>query len=390
MTFFSSFAYAAEAQWLPKVLEPGKHIIQVSKDYYVGKYAFDTKTDCDPQTEKCFGVGTTVKCSSYSYVDATPTSRYQFCNIEYTQNTTQKADEINRPRKKTSMVTGFVEMKDGKPVRFIGGVPKNTIFEADLNGKPIVQQAEIKPKPKIQPKPQVKSETEGNVCKGKDCELEIPGVVATLRTNVNSAASYGSASYKKQVAEAFKKAKFGEGCLNFVDKNGNLGNWGKQAVKIFKDVCKECFYGSNAFDMGSICPKYKNFSPAQRDLFVGGWLTSAIATPESTCRQNVRVKGTKVKTKRGVHQEYAVGIFQLEESMYRRKGRGPECQTRNGETLYSMSFQLRCTASILKETRFENGHTLWGSSNQYWYKLRDKSGYRGKISQSLSQFPGCK
>jgi hypothetical protein len=200
-----------------------------------------------------------------------------------------------------------------------------------------------------------------------------------------------NSDYKKKIGEfisqrlrAPKELRLGSGCTNFIDTNGDINSWGISALTNMKSVCNDCFFGSEALGVQSLCPKFKNFSQHEKEYF-WVWVYTSIAHAESTCIPRSEARGTK-DPRTGVY-ERAVGLMQLEKSWARRRSRGPECSTRQGETVFDIDFQFRCSASIMRDTRWRAGLPLYGRPMQYWHRLQTTN---GKISNLIKTFPGCR
>lgn len=406
--FFSITAIAKD----PKFPEPEVHTVTYVKEYFKDSHGYNMTKPCTG--EKCIPSGSTVGCSSYDYFKHKKMSntKLQVCNISSIKNEALGIDK-NLTNQDYTVVTGII--KDGQisDVLPYGELYMATRFRL-LDYKP--KEALPQPLPEVEEtvetelgtvdlqKAELPATTEGGSCADGACEAtavdpcKTPGPLNSVLCITDSAKKlifnenpFDAYLDKQKIAESFKRAKFSQNCHGFIKADGELGEWGKQAVKTFKSVCPECFFGEKPFNMGKVCPNFSKFSQAQKEHFVGGWIMASIGMHESTCRTNVRVKGTRVRTKSGkIHQEMAVGMFQMEESYYRRKGRASECESSKGESLYSMNFQLRCTASLMRDLRYQKGdNTLWGSGDQYWQELRRINGQGGKITQSIGKFPGC-
>jgi hypothetical protein len=341
-------------------------------------------------------VGAVVGCSSYDYKKGGAKGvTLQVCNMSLIKiSDANMGSDVSRDKLK--LVTGIID-KDGK---FSTDLPQGEVFIAGgwLKGK------------RYEPAPQqsqgTSETTEAGVCfpglpcyHDQICNATDPfSLKACIPKTKFLTHGVFDPSYNEENAEdevvvfdtktigrAFDQQRFANLCHSFIQPDGALGAWGKEISSTFKSVSNECFYGEQSIDVSDLCPNFKKFPKAQKDYF-WAWTGASMSNAESSCRPNVRVKGTKVKRQ----QEYAVGLFQLEESMHRRKYRGPECSVQKGQSVYSISFQFRCMASIIKNTRWLQGKKLWGStdrSDQYWQTLKTEN---GKITKAISNFPGCR
>ncbi|MES2769212.1 MAG: hypothetical protein V4596_08705 [Bdellovibrionota bacterium] len=390
-----SVEVAAPPKATPSYPEPATITLQAPKDYYRKSYGYNTKQTCSGTM--CLPTGSEVGCS-YSYQSGGILgTQVQICNLKNIKKADGTIEDVSK--KNFMMVTGIIDANGG----FSGTLPDKEVLLVKRSWgrwKQKTFEPAAQPTPGTAQDPQgmnagvcapgVDCPTETNKCEGMS-ELDnlicmtdgfknVPTPEATPEPEV-----IDYSFDREKIGQAFNRQPYGKVCEGFINKEGNLGAWGKAGVEEFKKVCNECFFGEKSIDVKDICPKFKNFSQTQKEYF-WAWTLASMAYPESTCRVQVRVKGTKVRG----HQEYAVGILQLEESSRRRRGRGHECQPKAKESLYTPRFQFRCAASIIQDTRYDEGRPLWGSANQYWQKLRGLGGEGGRISKYISQFPGCR
>lgn len=403
---FDAFAQEDSRTYLTEksrqVREEGFHVFGRAKDIYENAYGYNTKTACKPG-QFCLEPNSVVTCSSYTYLQGgIPGTKIQFCNINTIDRggraQLNKDDVSAEPEdvssKKLRVATGFIEKSEdsaffGKQGNYVPAVPADEVFLADAKRKVV----------KFEPQsPDVIAK-----CNGKDCDSS--GKLTNLGKEVvesilpDLAPDVEVSAQPETLAPAELKKKMGTfmasqvpkviapACTSYFDKDGNFGVWGRTAIKSMKDVCPDCFFGPKAISVKSLCPRFNNLSEKEQEYF-WVWVYTAMTQAESTCRPHVEVKGTKDK-KTG-HQEKAVGLLQLEKSWTRRKNRGPECATAQGQTVFDISFQFRCAASIIRDTRWKQGKALYGNNgkgDQYWHRLQTTNGI---ISRNIAKFPGCK
>jgi hypothetical protein len=128
-------------------------------------------------------------------------------------------------------------------------------------------------------------------------------------------------------------ARFGSGCHNFINRNGELGPWGRAALEEIRrwdqtPGFQGVFTRTNLADMtqnprqimgtvrtsqgartpasesGGLCPRFESFNPEQREQF-WIWTLMSLASPESSCRPGAA--GTGIGNGRT-----PMGLFQLD------------------------------------------------------------------------------
>lgn len=164
-------------------------------------------------------------------------------------------------------------------------------------------------------------------------------------------------------------------CVNFIQNNGELGNWGEIISEYVQDESnRELFFNNDIPQMDSganVCPNWSSFSDEQKVHF-WAWVFAAIAWDESKCRQNERnLDGTN---------SVAVGLLQMEEPRSERAWRpGTHCLV---PSVAEPRANILCGLDIMRELlRGPNGiHEGSGAifsrgrTTSYWEKLRENNG----------------
>jgi hypothetical protein len=183
----------------------------------------------------------------------------------------------------------------------------------------------------------------------------------------------------KQVGALIAKAPFNKRCNQlFINTKGEVGVAGQEIIKAVQNHASQCLY--NDLDVSSICPKYKNFSTAQKDSF---WVYAfaSVAQFESSCNPTADAAGTN---------DVADGLFQMEYSWKQRRSAGRDrklCKASGPYDSQDIKFQAECSISILRDTNCKFGWPLDGRKG-YWHLLRSNSSF--KIGKTMMNFPGCK
>lgn len=394
----------AQAQVYERVQTRYQHTFKSPMDYYQNSFGYDTTKSCK-RPMNCLPKGSQVTCSSYTMVSRAD-GKVQFCNIATIDRNADGKNIQDVSDKKYSVATGYVEPDSpgflglklfGKPGRYIHGLPKNEKFLADAQG-----QVQIFNPPNL----------EATVCPGPDCPESKPELPPASPKKQQPVRSFAKEMEQVAVAAAeklsgdhaitplhvgnlmqrkVKQVVFNPACYNFIDKEGAFGPWGIELLRAMKTVCHDCFYGEKSVDVSALCPRYKSFTPEERDLY---WVYSfaSMAQDEASCNDRVKARGVNGT---------AAGLFQLEDDYFWRKPpkRGDECSTVGGESTLSVSFQARCAVSIIRDTRwrvrdFDDkgrfvGYTsrpFTGAKGQYWHKLMSNN---AKIARYIKAFPGC-
>lgn len=130
-------------------------------------------------------------------------------------------------------------------------------------------------------------------------------------SDYNSTAGYTYEKDTDQAVAASVGAKmsssFGQGCSQFMNKQGQLGPWGHTTLANIRE--NNASFGTEPgsrypSDITGLCPKYGSMDKTQREYF-WVWVFASMAENESSCRTT---KDTNVKAAYGT----AYGIFQLE------------------------------------------------------------------------------
>ncbi len=361
--------------------QPGRHQVTKAKDYYMDGYGYDSSKDCSGPM--CIPVGSIFTCSSYQNLPGPAKgTQVQICNMA--SIVTPHGSVIRFEEGRYTTATGFIR-DNGE---FIAGVPKNSKFVVDNSPlpTPIKEPSEDLPTPI----------TEGEVCDancgtGERSRLQelADSVIEAVTPVLERLPKSQTIVTNRQVADALRPlwdTRINNKCKQYIREDGSVGPWGREVLENFKTVCNECFFGPNNVDVSNVCPKFQFFDQETKERF-WVWTVMSMTQKESSCNPRANVRGTRV----GNHWERAVGLLQMEQSYHRRKypKRGIECTTdhKNGETVFDIGFQFRCSASIIRDTRWKRGVPLVGGGLQYWQEMRESD---QEIPQLIRKFPGCR
>lgn len=178
-----------------------------------------------------------------------------------------------------------------------------------------------------------------------------------------------------------------EKCFDFIEKNGEMGKWGKIIINTINERSTEdknkTFFSNNIPDMNFICPKFKLF-PDNLKMKFYVWVFASISFDESSCNEF---------TKDGPGEQKkltAQGLLQLESLRSLRKGRGGHC---NVDNIKLPENNLSCGVDILheilkgKDSLYYNGKStgelFWKGS--YWAKIRLKAKNNKKLEEKKQQ-----
>ncbi|MBX3040084.1 MAG: hypothetical protein KF789_05170 [Bdellovibrionaceae bacterium] len=182
-------------------------------------------------------------------------------------------------------------------------------------------------------------------------------------------------------------ANYPAGCENrFIDKQGNLGPWGRTALQEIRANPEE-YVNNNPPDVMILCKNYKNFDKNKKEHF-WVWMFSSLAAPESSCNEKAANHGAPNGT--------AIGLFQLEKPFCDRVG--------VSGNLYNGHINTRCAVKGLAMELRRRDNLMSPTSKAsdprrtYWGPLRtdDNNKARGgdisgakKFRALVGKFPGC-
>ncbi|MES2769210.1 MAG: hypothetical protein V4596_08695 [Bdellovibrionota bacterium] len=389
LSFFSLNSWGAPpSDYARYELSPDKEwIYKRAKDYYIGEYGFNTEQEC--KGPRCLKPQTKITCSKYSYIDYGSSGKIQFCHINRIEEPSGKARKAGN---NLLVATGYIELdENGKFKRYIPGLPSNRVFRKKI---PIPSECADNCGPVLKPEPKADGVLSGiNIVREiADRLLQKPSIRIPQGPEL-------SAAEKKQIGDRMAaklqyKGGFNAMCSAFIQKNGELGPLGKKFIQAMKKVGWQYFDGGPlSIDYSSVCPNYKNFSNAKKE-YLQAWFGASMAQEESSCNPNESAKGAN---------DIADGLFQMEFSAQQRKaaGRNPKFCPHTGIDSKDITFQMECTASILKDINAKQNRGLTYRSG-YWDKLRGtnvwtwtrkKTGKKHtvvpEISWHIMDFPGC-
>lgn len=182
---------------------------------------------------------------------------------------------------------------------------------------------------------------------------------------------------------SFISRRLNDRCFNFINANGEIGDWGNSLISSIDRVGRDCFYNSNVFN--NICPNFNTFSLSKKQKFVV-YLWAQISNDEGSgdgtqCSTNFERQNINSKN---------VGLMRLEGdlSFRRRAGRNPTfCGAGDAKDI---AFQMQCSASMFSDQHCSSSRSrpLSTSTRSYWGTLRpiiDAYSNRG----GAQIFPGC-
>lgn len=185
-------------------------------------------------------------------------------------------------------------------------------------------------------------------------------------------------------------ARFNGNCAQmFIDKEGNLGSWGRVVRDEIREKKKQ-FVENEPPDVMELCPNYKYFSKEEGGKREQFWIHTfmSLASPESSCNQAAANHGAPNGT--------AKGLFQLE-------ARVCDAMQVTGN-LYDGQKNTRCAVRLLGAELARRDNLMSPTSRDrdsrrtYWGPLRtdDHNKARGgdiqgakKFRALVAKFPGC-
>lgn len=177
------------------------------------------------------------------------------------------------------------------------------------------------------------------------------------------------------------------GCQKFINKKGEVGPWGRVALKeIEKSNNVEFYETATPRGISKFCPNFNNMDAERRKLF-WIWVLASMADPESSCNPREVARGPNGN---------AVGLFQLDPNA---------CRIMNfhfsESDLQEPSNNIRCAVSRLRrdlecqktfvtETSYDAQKCMhWGVMRGPTVASVDRSGAR-KFESLVPQYSDCK
>ncbi len=187
---------------------------------------------------------------------------------------------------------------------------------------------------------------------------------------------------------------FNPACRNFIASDGSIGPWGREFVQAMREVeathGESIFFGSGSdmIKFGARCrsTEYFNSLTESQQEHIWVWTWAAIAQAESSCNPSAQAQG--IWNSRYGRYNRADGLMQLEYATQTRNANGRDTRfCPNNTDSQAISFQARCSASIM--ARAHSGRFLYteGRSTTYWDKLRRGN---GRIFNLLKRHPLCR
>lgn len=181
-----------------------------------------------------------------------------------------------------------------------------------------------------------------------------------------------------------------QGCQHFIDKDGNVGPWGRTAMAEMENHA-DIYAEKVPSDIGKFCPNFTSSmakDPKGRKYW-WLWFFASLSKPESSCRAGA--------VNPNAPNGSALGLFQLETAACARVGMSVSKQD-----LLDPHKNIRCAVKLFaKEMQERNsmfiGHSR-GRGGTYWGPLRndDHNMARGgdragnhRMEALLKKFPDC-
>lgn len=168
-------------------------------------------------------------------------------------------------------------------------------------------------------------------------------------------------------------------CNNFIDKEGNYGEWGEFVVeRLQEEGVDSLFYQNDLLAMTSVCKRWPEFNQNEKEHY-WVWIIASMAWDESKCGEH-----------RWMDHDGLVGLLQMEKDVADRKWRGENCRV---EDLLDHRNNIRCSFDILaellkgKDGLYKSNGLLYQNPNSYWEKFRRVGG--GTIGARMRTYTPC-
>lgn len=189
---------------------------------------------------------------------------------------------------------------------------------------------------------------------------------------------------------------FNSRCDNFMDGNGNLGDWGRMVKTAINEINPGCIY--NDMNMAALCPNFSKMSQKDKEYFMI-YLFSTMGQKESSCRP-WKPADPSVDNPNGL----AIGLTQVEADpeVRKKQGRDPRYCPHHPIDNFDPRFQIFCAVSILSDTQCQGKGRAKRSSTKpligghsYWHGLlstTDNDERYVTIAEELIRqpFPRCR
>lgn len=182
-------------------------------------------------------------------------------------------------------------------------------------------------------------------------------------------------------------AKPEAGCQKFINKDGEIGPWGRTMLTAFENH-KDVFEKHTPDDVKKYCPTFPTMNGDRRKLF-WLWFFASVAQPESSCRSHETSQGPNGT---------AIGLFQMDPPACSRAG-----VPLSATELLEPANNIRCAVAVFANEMHRRNTimvgTSQGSGGTYWGTLRndDNNTARGgdiraaqQTRSLLTQYPDCK
>lgn len=175
------------------------------------------------------------------------------------------------------------------------------------------------------------------------------------------------------LAGAYNKNLSGNCQQKFIDKNGNLGQWGATILSYIQNH-PDPYLQRTPSDIHSYCPKFSTFSEGAKNRF-WTYLLMVMAQPESSCNPTAVGRGPNGA---------AIGLFQLEKKACDRVGvYGTPQDLLNGR--HNIQCAVSLLASELRERPTITSPTSKGRTGTYWAPLRSDIEARLRSSNVMAR-----
>ncbi len=170
-------------------------------------------------------------------------------------------------------------------------------------------------------------------------------------------------------------------CEDFIDSDGNYGNYGETLYNILGGADTYDIVNSKVGDMSTICPGYSNFDDAGKKNF-WIWFAAAVSMAESSCNPE--------EINRQAMNATAVGLWQLDGSLKNAVQR-ERCGDRLN--LYSGVQNISCAVKMFNfytEIWNTNTRKLAYFSKNYWETLHVGSRSHAIVVRLMRQYRACR